>query len=103
MDVENPSGRTAVAAPLQQRQHSIWPLKAVVYRRDYLDATTSEPIFHFHSVVASGGVLRDVISLSPSASQILFDAVCRPPVANIRWWAAERGITVIREDHEVKK
>jgi hypothetical protein len=78
IDAASTAGRTVWFGDSQRTQFRVGAIQVTQARRNYVDAKTQEPIYHYFRLETKGGWLVSHLGISEGGSPLLFNAVCQP-------------------------
>lgn len=93
VDTTNTSGRTVWFGESQRKKIQLGAIQVTEVKRNYVDAKTQEPIYHYLRLEAAGGWFISHLGISEGGSPLLFNAVCQPK--NLETIDAQLGLTRI--------
>lgn len=93
VDTQNTQGRTVWFGGSERIQTRLGMLEVVQAKRNYIDAKTQEPVYHYYRVEAKGGLLIRLLGISEGGTPLLFEGLCQPK--NLATIDAQLGLTRI--------
>lgn len=93
IDAANTQGKTVWFGGSERAQIRLGTIEIMQARRNYVDAKTQEPFYHYYRLEATGGWLIRALRISEGNNPLLFRALCQPE--NLETIDAKLGLTRI--------